>query len=96
MQSPHDALFKATFSKLRHAHPMLREALSAAARRSALRLVPSNFVDEQLEDRRSDLSPEQLAELDVRLDDLDAGRTKLLDGDEVLAELRTRAASIAR
>lgn len=44
----------------------------------------------------ADLSPEQIEELDRRLDDLDAGRTKLLDGDQVLAELRARVAKLAR
>lgn len=44
----------------------------------------------------ADLSPEQIEELDRRLDDLDAGRTKLLDGDQVLAELRAKVASVAR
>lgn len=42
------------------------------------------------------LSPEQLAVLDVRLDDLEAGRANLLDGDGVLARLRARALAAAR
>ena len=44
----------------------------------------------------ADLSPEQIEELDRRLDDLDAGRTELLDGEQVLAELRAKVASVAR
>jgi len=59
MQSPHDALFKATFSELAHARPMLKQVLpkglAAAARWSTLKLVPGSFVDEQLQDRHSDL-----------------------------------------
>lgn len=43
-----------------------------------------------------DLTPEQIEELDRRLDDLDAGRTELLDGEQVLAELRAKVASVAR
>lgn len=57
----------------------------------AHRLWESLFPGEDV-----DLSPEQQAELDRRLDDLDAGRTELLDGDQVLAELRARVASVAR
>ncbi len=57
----------------------------------AHRLWESLFPGEDV-----DLSPEQQVELDRRLDDLDAGRTELLDGDQVLAELRARVASVAR
>ncbi len=44
----------------------------------------------------ADLSADQIAELDARLDDLEAGRAKLLDGEQVLARLRARAAAVAR
>ncbi len=59
VQSPHDALFKATFSQLRHARPMLQHELppelAKAARWKTLALVPGSFVDEELKDSHSDL-----------------------------------------
>lgn len=58
-QSPHDALFKSTFSQLEHARPLLRAAvpgpLAKAIRWSTLALHPGSFVDETLKDRHSDL-----------------------------------------
>lgn len=57
----------------------------------AYRLWESLFPGEEV-----DLSPEQTAELDRRIDDLEAGRTGLLDGDQVMAELRARATSAVR
>src|SRR5947209_13966646 len=57
--SPHDALFKATFSKLRHARALLRaalpQALAKAASWSTLRLIPGSFVNEALRARHTDL-----------------------------------------
>lgn len=58
-QSPHDALFKAVFSELRHARPLLRaalpEGLSKAIDWSTLELRPGSFVDDALRARHSDL-----------------------------------------
>ena len=58
-QSPHDALFKSTFSQLEHARPLLRAAvppaLAKAVRWSTLALRPGSFVDDALRDRHSDL-----------------------------------------
>jgi len=58
-QTPHDALFKATFSKLKHARPMLRSALPAALSRlvswRSLKREPGSFVDEALREQHTDL-----------------------------------------
>ena len=58
-QSPHDALFKATFSQLRHARPLLRAALPPALAKAAdwstLTLRPGSFVDDALKHSHSDL-----------------------------------------
>lgn len=43
-----------------------------------------------------DLAPDQLAEIERRMDDLDAGRVQLLDGAQVLAELRAKVAAATR
>jgi hypothetical protein len=58
--TPHDALFKAAFSKLRHARGLLRELLPAAVGRrltwSTLRLESGVAVgDEDLDEQRMDL-----------------------------------------
>lgn len=58
-RSPHDALFKNTFSDPRHAEGALRSVLpEGLARRFAwatLERVPGTFVDAQLKDRHTDL-----------------------------------------
>jgi len=58
-ETPHDALFRATFSSAEHAAPVLRSllppALAAAIDFTTLTLEPGSFVDKNLEDRRSDL-----------------------------------------
>ncbi|WP_104987525.1 Rpn family recombination-promoting nuclease/putative transposase [Sorangium cellulosum] len=57
--TPHDALFKSTFSQPEHAAAALREALPAAlAARidfASLTLQPGSFIDRQLAARHSDL-----------------------------------------
>lgn len=59
VQSPHDALFKKTFSQVRHARPLLRSALprdvAKKIRWSTLQLRPGSFVDEALNDSHTDL-----------------------------------------
>lgn len=59
MSTPHDALFKQTFSDPRHAEGLLRAVLpSALASRVAwasLAAVPGSFVDPQLAQRHTDL-----------------------------------------
>lgn len=58
-QSPHDALFKSTFSQLRHARPLLRAAvppaLAKAADWSTLAVRPGSFVDAALKHCHTDL-----------------------------------------
>jgi hypothetical protein len=58
-QSPHDALFKSTFSQLEHARPLLRAAvppsLAKAADWSTLAVRPGSFVDDALKHRHTDL-----------------------------------------
>jgi len=57
--TPHDALFKATFSKIEHAGPMLRAVLpkdlSALVAWSTLRRRPGSFVNEELREHHTDL-----------------------------------------
>jgi predicted transposase YdaD len=57
--TPHDALFKTTFSRLEHAEQLLRALLPKALVDrmdfSTLRLCPGSFVDEALVDRHTDL-----------------------------------------
>ena len=57
--TPHDALFKATFSRLEHARAMLRSALPPSLSRlvtwSSLRRRPGSFVDEGLRQQHTDL-----------------------------------------
>jgi len=58
-RSPHDALFRATFSDVEEAAPLLRSLLPAevadAIDWSSLRLAPSELVDEALAERAADL-----------------------------------------
>jgi predicted transposase YdaD len=58
-ENPHDALFKYTFRHVEHAEgelrAMLPPALVARLKLETLRLVPGEFVDEHLSDRRSDI-----------------------------------------
>ncbi len=57
--TPHDALFKATFSQVRHARSLLRSvlppALAAAVDWSTLRRRPGSFVNEELTEQHTDL-----------------------------------------
>src|ERR1700677_4709067 len=57
--TPHDALFRETFSDVEHAAGLLRHLLrrSIASRMqwSTLRLCPGSFVDRSLRSRHSDL-----------------------------------------
>lgn len=57
--APHDALFKATLGKVRHARSMLRSVLppglSRLVRWSTLRRRPGSFVDEALREQHTDL-----------------------------------------
>src|SRR5687767_12953661 len=57
--TPHDSLFKATFSRLEHAEQLLRgllpKALVDRIDFATLRLCPGSFVDEELVDRHTDL-----------------------------------------
>src|SRR5437899_1243043 len=57
--TPHDALFKAVFSKPENALAVFREALPAelveAIEPGSLELEPGTFVDDELKERASDL-----------------------------------------
>src|SRR6185295_13119909 len=57
--TPHDALFKSTFSQVEHAASILRALLpaplSAAIDWSTLEVRPGSFIDEALADRHTDL-----------------------------------------
>ena len=59
LQTPHDALFKAAFSKVTHARAMLRDVLppelSRLVRWSTLKRQPGSFIDEALRERHTDL-----------------------------------------
>lgn len=43
-----------------------------------------------------ELDADQVAEIERRMDDLDAGRVELLDGEQVLRELRAKVHATAR
>lgn len=56
--TPHDALFRGTFSDVTHAAGLLRHLLRRSIPRmqwSTLRLCPGSFVDRSLRNRHSDL-----------------------------------------
>jgi predicted transposase YdaD len=59
IHQPHDALFRATFSRVEHAAPVLRAIvpshLASSIDWSALRLLPGSFIDEALRKSQSDL-----------------------------------------
>jgi predicted transposase YdaD len=57
--TPHDALFKAVFSRPENAaaalKPLLREALAEATDWTSLTLEPGSYIDEELVERQTDL-----------------------------------------